>query len=517
MSDTLHAERDRDQRSPPPSPQPSPLSTQHSALSTLPGAFAGVVALAASVAARLLLGLPALLETLADAATALLPLPLFAWLLQRLGELAKPLLYALLLAGVLAVAAAVGRSYGRGPVGWVRLLRLSLAPTILLVAAVLVASGASVEDGTERAALPLAGVALALAVFVGALYAVDRLARRVASRGRRRLLAGGLGLLSLGMLGGLAGLSLRTPTSATSAAADAEGLPPAVTPTDDFYIVSKNFSMFGNPVVDAERWRLEIDGFVARPFSLGYDELLALPAEEVYLTLSCISNEVGGPLISTALWRGVPLARMLERAGPLPEGARVSFLAADGYSSSVPLAVALARPAMVAYAMNGQPLPRSHGYPARVLLPGRYGMKCPKWLRGIRLVGDDDRGYWESRGWSDSAIVKTASRIDLPRRGAVVPAGRLPAGGIAFAGDRGVAGVEVSLDGGRSWARAATRPPLSPWTWVLWTWEARLPPGQHELRVRAVDGRGEVQSEVVADPLPDGASGHHTIAFTAQA
>ena len=268
-----------------------------------------------------------------------------------------------------------------------------------------------------------------------------------------------------------------------------------------------------DPNVDRRSWRLRIDGLVGRPVSLGYDELLAMPATEQYVTLQCISNLVGGDLVSTAKWTGVPLARVLERAGGAAGGAvRVVFHAVGGYSDSLPLAKALAPTTVVAYGMNDRSLPRAHGVPARIIAPGIYGMKNVKWLERIEVVDYDYRGYWQrSDGWDNIAEIKTASRIDVPAELTSTSDTGMVAG-LAWAGDRGIRRVEVSLDGGASWVPATLRRELARAAWRQW--RLPLPPGtqgRRTIKVRATDGRGELQTPREAPPHPSGASGYDQV------
>ncbi|MCS7206805.1 MAG: molybdopterin-dependent oxidoreductase [Dehalococcoidia bacterium] len=321
------------------------------------------------------------------------------------------------------------------------------------------------------------------------------------------------GVAGLGVLGGIRLLVGGLPRLALPRhpRRPAGALPTDITPTAQFYTVSKNFV---DPHLDSAQWSLQVEGLVRSPMTLSYSDLLALPAVEIAVTLQCISNPVGGDLIGTALWRGVPLRILLERAG-VQEGVRkVAFFAADGYSDSVPLEVALQEHVLVAYAMNGEPLPHKHGYPARLLVPGRYGLKSVKWLTRIRPVAEDFTGFWQEQGWSDTAFVHTTSQIWTPRTGQRVQAGQVEAAGIAYAGDRGISRVEISWDEGQTWEQALVRPALSPYTWHIWT--ARKPvttAGRATLRVRAADGTGQWQAEVERDSFPDGALGIHKVAF----
>jgi DMSO/TMAO reductase YedYZ molybdopterin-dependent catalytic subunit len=288
------------------------------------------------------------------------------------------------------------------------------------------------------------------------------------------------------------------------------GLTPEVTSNRLHYTVDESII---DPNVERGSWRLRVDGLVGRPLTLGYDELVAMPSTEQYVTLQCISNLVGGDLVGTAKWTGVPLARVLERAGGPGRGAvRVVFHAVGGYSDSLPLAKALEPTTVVAYGMNDRSLPRAHGFPARIIAPGIYGMKNVKWLERIEVVDYDYRGYWQrSDGWDNIAEIKTASRIDLPRELTEVSDAAVVAG-LAWAGDRGIRRVEVSLDGGATWLPATLRRELARAAWRQWRFP--LPPGaagRRSLTVRAVDGRGDLQTAKEAPPHPSGASGYHQV------
>lgn len=286
------------------------------------------------------------------------------------------------------------------------------------------------------------------------------------------------------------------------------GLTPEVTSNDDFYVVDEEII---DPDIDAAAWRLDVGGLVRRPLTLSYQELLRLPAVERYQTLECISNQVGGNLISTAKWAGVPLPEVLDRAGVGRNAVEVVFRASGGYSDSLAIEQAMDPSTLIAVGMNDHVLPRAHGFPARVLSVGTYGMKNPKWLTGIEVVDRAYDGYWERRGWSRRAVVKTGSRVDTPAPGATVQ-GPVDVAGIAFAGSRGISRVEVSTDGGHSWNLARLKRPLSGVTWRLWLyrWEAHGR-GQAGVLVRAYDGRGIIQSKRLASPHPDGASGYDAI------
>jgi DMSO/TMAO reductase YedYZ molybdopterin-dependent catalytic subunit len=288
-----------------------------------------------------------------------------------------------------------------------------------------------------------------------------------------------------------------------------KGLFPEVTATTDFYQVSKNF--FSDPVVDASGWTLQVTGLVKQGYTLTYNKLLAMPIIERYQTLTCISNEVGGNLISNASWRGVPLRDLLALAQPDPSAKKVVFTAADGYQDSITFDRAMLPTNVLAHTMNGEPLVAGHGMPVRLLIPGIYGMKNVKWLTKIELVAEDFQGYWQMRGWSDSAFIKTSSQIDAPNDGATLKAGKQELAGVAFGGDKGISKVEVSLDGGKSWNDAILKEALGAFTWRLWRYDWDAKPGTYVAVVRATNGVGEVQTATVADTLPDGSSGWHHI------
>jgi hypothetical protein len=283
-----------------------------------------------------------------------------------------------------------------------------------------------------------------------------------------------------------------------------DGLAHEITPTEDFYEVSKNAF---DPAIDVRGWTFEITGLVDAPLSYTYDQLKSLPAVEQYATLECISNEVGGNLIGNALWRGVRLKDLLDSAVLKAGVVDVVLRAADGYTDSIPLDRAIAEGTLLAYEMNGAPLTPVHGFPLRLIVPGIFGMKNVKWITGIEAVDFDFKGYWQTRGWDDRAEYKTMSRIDSPNGSARAP---VTLAGVAFAGDRAISKVEVSTDGGRTWQPAVLKPSLSSYSWVLWHYEwSATESGARRITTRATDGNGIVQTAELATPIPNGASGYH--------
>ncbi len=280
------------------------------------------------------------------------------------------------------------------------------------------------------------------------------------------------------------------------------------TPVREFYRVDTALVV---PRPDLSAWRLRITGMVARPYELGWADLLALPLVERDITLTCVSNEVGGPYCGSTRWLGVPVAPLLRRAGPDPAADQVLSSSLDGFTASTPLAVLLdGRDALVAIGMDGAALTPEHGYPARLLTPGLYGyVGATKWLTELKVTTfAADEAYWTVRGWAERAPVKTACRIDTPTGG--VRAGASVIGGVAWATHRGVSRVEVQLDGGQ-WRAATLGPDVGIDYWRQWYLPWTATPGVHRLAARAYDGAGVPQEARVQGVLPDGATGYHTV------
>lgn len=284
------------------------------------------------------------------------------------------------------------------------------------------------------------------------------------------------------------------------------GVAPRITPTKDFYTISKNFL---DPLVRAEYWELTIAGQVERPRTLRYGDLRQLPAVSQPTTLTCISNEVGGALIGTAIWTGVPLAALLADAGVRSTATHVVFNCEDGYVETLPIAAALDPATLLVHTMNGEPLWEVHGFPARLIVPGRYGMKNPKWISRIEAATRPPTGYWTERGWSPDEPVQTSARIDVPGLLQSLPLGPTTIGGVAFAGDRGISRVEVSTDGGTTWRDAELEPALGRATWVRWTlaWTPTRA-GKYTIVARARDGNGTLQTPTARKSGPGGATGY---------
>jgi DMSO/TMAO reductase YedYZ molybdopterin-dependent catalytic subunit len=518
---------------------------------------AAALAVLAALAGRFIIGLTTPAELFGDRLTALIPLPVFSTLLSVFGTGAKHLFYGFLLLGegvLTAVAGAVywslrnrfvpghGADYRDAPVIILLLWLVSagiLAPligggffgagltggipgvfgseflphTIFALAFITLLrrdEPAAAETGraegraiSRRRLLQQAG--FAAAVVAGGALAWDFISAGVGSV----LGIGGTNRPAL-KLGNVPDKIVPPPVPTYGPWTPVSGQSAEVTSANDFYYVSKNLA--GDPTIAGSAWKLSIGGMVTSPYSLSYADLKALPTIERYHTLECISNEVGGNLMSSARFTGVSLADVLNRAGIQHGASELIFHAADGYSDSLHLSQALDPRSLVVYLINGAPLPQPHGYPARLLVPGLYGMKNCKWLTSVELGSGSYTGYWEQQGWTREARVKMTARIDVPHDGDLLVARPTYIAGVAYSGDKGIAEVQVSTDSGQTWQPATLRRPLGPLTWVLWEY-AWTPPagGQYVLAARAIALDGTVQTANSAPPLPDGSSGYDAI------
>jgi DMSO/TMAO reductase YedYZ molybdopterin-dependent catalytic subunit len=310
---------------------------------------------------------------------------------------------------------------------------------------------------------------------------------------------------------GTAGGEAPTATAPTgNRLAVAPGTRPELTPNEDFYRIDINTRP---PVVDQSSWVMEVKGLFDNPRPLALSDLMAYPAVTQPITISCISNPIGGNLIGTSAWTGVPLHVVLEDLG-LRAGAQEIYIeAVDGFFESVVMEDMMDPRTLLVYGMNGETLPVEHGFPLRIYIPNHYGMKQPKWIKSIEAIDRHGPGYWVERGWSATAIPHIISIIDTVATDAVEN-GKVPVGGIAWAGDRGIQKVEVQVDDG-AWAEAALRlPPLSALTWVQWRYDWPAASGRHTFRVRATDGTGALQVETPHPAHPDGATGYHSFTAT---
>lgn len=489
------------------------------------GVLATVVAIAA---AHLLAALtvPSASPVLAvgSAVIDLTPTPVKEWAIREFGTADKVILIGSVLVGVLLLA---------GLAGVVAARRIGVGLAIVVVLAAL--AGAAASSRPSAGPLDLLPSLLAAVVGVTVLWWLHRLdgaatggaAGQGASRRGVLLAAGGLTVAAAG-LGGLgrwvSSYRLRGTDVTLPAAAETPpplpgglerqvpGISPFRTPTAEFYRVDTRLAL---PVVDVDTWTLTIDGDVGREVSLGFEELAAMRLVERDITLTCVSNDVGGPYVGSARWLGVPLRDVLDRAGLAGTRAdQILSTDVDAMTISTPLGVALdGRDALIAIGMNGAPLPREHGFPARMVVPGLYGfVSACKWIASMTLTTyDAQQAYWTERDWATQAPIKIASRIDTPKPLSDTPPGRTFIGGVAWAQGVGIAGVEVRIDGG-PWRPATLGPSAGDDYWRQWFFEWDARPGQHFLACRATNRDGEVQTPVRTTPFPEGASGIQEIA-----
>lgn len=294
-----------------------------------------------------------------------------------------------------------------------------------------------------------------------------------------------------------------------------QGTPGFRTPNEDFYRVDTALTV---PRPDPDSWVLRVRGMVERELEIDLTGLLRRGQVTVPITMTCVSNEVGGPYVSTADFTGVPIADVLAEAGVRPGAEQVFSTSSDGYTAGTPLEAVTdpARPALLAYGMNGEPLPAEHGYPVRMVTSGLYGyVSATKWLVELKVTTFDEVTYWEQRGWAERAPIKTQSRIDRPQPFEDLPAGRTAVAGVAWAQPHGIQRVEVSVDDG-PWRRTELAEEVSGHTWRMWRVEVDLSPGGHDIRTRATDRTGRTQTRRRQGTVPDGATGHHSVFCTAR-
>ncbi len=285
------------------------------------------------------------------------------------------------------------------------------------------------------------------------------------------------------------------------------GLSPLFTPNADFYRVDTALSV---PSIDPATWRLVIDGMVEKRVEITFDQLLAMGLREYAITLTCVSNQVGGNLVGNARWLGVPVRELLARARPRRGADMVLSRSIDGFTASSPLEALTdsGRDAILAVGMNGEPLPLEHGFPVRMVVPGLYGyVSATKWLTELKVTTyAADQAYWTPRGYSAKAPIKLSSRIDTPRLDKAIPAGQAVIAGVAWAQTVGIGKVEVQIDGGE-WQQAALSTPIGKDTWVQWSLPWNATTGSHTLSVRATDLAGRLQEQKRTAIAPDGSTG----------
>jgi DMSO/TMAO reductase YedYZ molybdopterin-dependent catalytic subunit len=481
-------------------------------------------------------GMPFVADSLGQAIIDVLPGWISIPLIEALHEWAKILLVLAVIVFFLIDGAATGALAASPRRRTVTVVGVGLFPWVAAFVLARIVSPLRIEPITS-----LIDAAVGAAVFVAALAFIlpSALYRSTdtepALPGRRRALLGtaaiaaAIAIVSLplsriaavgsGGLGNIAMAARRLRSHADIPAADPAidalpGITPRITANENHYTVDTTLV---KPRVLIDEWRLDIKGLVQSPFSLTYEQLLDLDAVEQIHTLECISNYVGGDLISTALWTGVPLRDLLDRAQVKTGAYDVVFTSVDGYTDSIPIAKAMEDRTLVAYLMNGKTVPQDHGYPARMLVPNIYGMKNVKWIRTIDVVNYDFIGYWQQKGWSDSANVNTNARIDLPGRSVRWNGTTIPVAGIAFAGARGISKVEISSDGGKSWGQATLEVPMGPLSWRRWSYDwTPNGAGPAKLIVRATDGTGNTETPIARSPYPDGSTGYDSLDVSVQ-
>jgi DMSO/TMAO reductase YedYZ molybdopterin-dependent catalytic subunit len=305
------------------------------------------------------------------------------------------------------------------------------------------------------------------------------------------------------------------PSPPPEASIDVPGMPPLITPAEDFYLID---TVLSSPRINVDRWTLKVKGALDNPIELTYKDLLSMSTREADITLSCVSNEVGGGLVSNGRWTGVLLSEVLGEAGVSRDkisraSEQLVGRSVDGWTAGFKTDIALdGRKALVAFGLNGDELPVKHGYPVRLVVPGLYGyVSATKWLTEIELTDWDFDAYWIQRTWSKEGPIKTQSRIDTVKDGERLSAGAIQVGGIAWAPHRGIEQVEISTDGGETWndARLADQLDIDTWRQWIYDWEAK--PGNHTIKARATDSKGETQTDKETPPHPSGATGYHTI------
>lgn len=479
------------------------------------GAVAGSVLVAMMYLLDSLAGLRPLPQLLQQPILDIMPGAVFGFLIDNLQHAGKVVEEASLVVGMIAGLAVLGGVYGylrsRRAISYLA-IAVAGAGWLVVTGVLLPLSGDGWFGLQESLTAPIlwAVIFVAYAVILEGAYENWLVAApATADRGRRQLLRA----IPLAIAGGslvVMGFELVPRWYGAIFAAPSTGPTAELTPVGDFYVVSKNFT---DPIVEATGWELNIHGLVDKPLRLKLAELGLMRAVTEYVTMECISNNVGGYQISTGLFGGIPLSTLLDQAAVQPAATLVVFRSRDGYTESLPLSLVRQSPEiLLALTLDGTPLGPLHGFPARILVPGHYGMKGPKWVEDIELATGSRNGYWENQGWNPDAAVKTMSRIDTPPEGSLLKAGQIGVSGVAFAGKRGISTVEISADGGHNWSPAVVKPPLSNLAWVTWTasWTVAAA-GQYRLVVRARDGQGVLQSASTSSSYPDGSSGYHSL------
>ena len=490
----------------------------------------GVLATLAGVAAAHLvaaLTIPAASPVLAVGSTVidLTPTPLKEWAIKQFGTADKPILIGSVMVGVLILAGIAGIVAAR----WI-------TAGLLMIVGLAGLAGVLALIRPSAGPLDLLPSAVAALVGVVALWWLHRLeegktGERTEGPTRRgvRIAAGGLAVAAAAFGGAgraiasyrLKGADIALPTATDPAKPlpvgleeKVDGISPFRTPNKDFYRVDTRLSL---PIVDADSWSLTIDGDVDQEVTLTLDDLFDMDVVERDITLTCVSNDVGGPYVGAATWRGVMLTDVLARAGiDNTKADQILSTDVDGMTISTPLSVATdGRDAMIVFGMNGEPLPRENGFPVRMVVPGLYGfVSACKWITKMTLTTyDEEQAYWTEREWATDAPIKLSSRVDTPKALSNTDAGRTFIGGVAWAQQVGIQKVEVSIDGG-DWQEATLGSDAGNDYWRQWYVEWDAEPGQHFLSCRATNKDGELQTAARMAPFPEGSSGIQNISVT---
>ncbi|MFE5566246.1 molybdopterin-dependent oxidoreductase [Amycolatopsis japonica] len=501
-------------------------------------ALIGVVALAAALAAgHLVAGFISANASpylaVGNGAIDLTPVGLKDFAVRTFGVYDKLVLLGGMAVVMVLAAAVAGIASRRSPV-----------PGIVLIAAFGLLGGLAVALRPDLSAVALLAPLASLIAGVGVFFWLHRLASAGprdevagATPSRRSVLLAGAGAVVAAGAAGAGGQLLAGTRDAESSRtavgrlvpaepappipADADfaklGTPTFLTSNRDFYRVDTALSV---PQVRAEDWSLRLHGMVREEKRFSYDDIRDRPLIERTITMTCVSNEVGGTYVSTANFIGVDLGDLVREAGILPGAEQIFSTSVDGWTAGSPVVAALdpERGAMLAIGMNGEPLPVEHGFPARMVIPGLYGyVSATKWVKDLEITTwKARRAYWLDRGWGEQAPIKTQSRIDSPKGFETVPAGKVRVSGVAWAQHTGIERVEVRLGANGSWLPATLSREVGLNTWRMWWTELDVPAGSHQVTVRAVDKSGYTQTDARAGTVPDGATGWHVISFTAR-
>lgn len=495
----------------------------------------GVLAVVAAVAVGHLVGglvTPAASPVIAvgNSVRDLTPPAVTEWSIRNLGDAKKALVFVGIGVALLVFGAVAGLVSRRGP--WPGMV---LAGLVGLVGLLSVADQPNVPAAGLLA--PVASTVVGVLAFAWSHTAARRTAAatRETSRERRRFLWSSAGVVAgAGVFGGVgqwvtSGRSAESSRAAVGALTPAFPAPPIpegadfvragtprfLTSNRDFYRVDT--ALASVPQVRAEDWRLRIHGLVERTRTFTFGDIRDRPLVERTITMTCVSNEVGGPYVSTANFVGVPLRDLLDEAGVRPGADQLFSTSVDGWTAGTPVDAVLDpnRGALLAIGMNGEPLPTEHGFPARMVVPGLYGfVSATKWVVDMELTTfDASQAYWRRRGWGVRAPIKTQSRIDTPRGFATLRPGTVTIAGVAWAQTVGIEKVEVRVNGG-AWQTATLATEVNRQTWRMWRHEVPLGPGTYKAEVRATDRAGRTQPEARVTPIPDGATGWHARDFT---